>query len=46
MSVQHYQKHFYKSDSDCIKAGKPLTKFSFYETHLISWKDELIKYAE
>lgn len=32
-----YQEKFYSSDPDCIKAGQQLTKFTFFETYLISW---------
>lgn len=32
MSVVSYQENFYKTDTDCVKAGQQLTKFSFYET--------------
>jgi hypothetical protein len=34
LSVSSYQENFYKTDSDCLKAGQQLNKFSFYETHL------------
>ncbi|CAF0907060.1 unnamed protein product [Brachionus calyciflorus] len=37
VSVTSYQENFYKTDPDCLKAEQQLTKFSFYETHLISW---------
>ena len=39
--MSSYQENFYKTDSDCIKAGQQLTKFSFYETHL--WKLDNMK---
>ena len=32
-SVATYQENFYKTDPDCLRAGQPLTKFQFYETH-------------
>ena len=39
-SVNHYSEHFYSTDADCISAGQQLTKFSFYETHFITWRSE------
>ncbi len=40
MSVANFQENFYKTDLDCILAGQQLTKFSFYETHFITWRSE------
>ena len=36
-AVSSYQEKFYSTDADCLRAGQELTKFSFFETYLISW---------
>ena len=36
-SVSSFQENFYKTDLDCQKAEQQLTKFSFYESHLVLW---------
>lgn len=43
VSVAGYQEKFYESDFNCINAGQHLTKFTFYETHFISWRSETIR---
>ncbi len=43
ISVAGYQENFYRTDIDCINAGQQLSKFSFYETHLITWRSESMK---
>lgn len=40
VSVAGYQEIFYNSDTDCISAGQQLTKFSFYETHIVPYQTE------
>lgn len=44
IAVSTYQETFYNSDSDCLKAGQPLVKFSFYESNYNTFKDELIRH--
>ena len=39
-TVESYQEKFYKTDSDCLKATQQLTKFTFFETYVINWKEE------
>lgn len=39
-SVSSFQANFYKTDFDCLKAEQQLTKFSFYETHLVQWENQ------
>jgi hypothetical protein len=46
IAVSAYQEKFYHSDIDCLKAGQPLVKFSFYESNYNSFKDELIRHLK
>lgn len=38
-TVANYQEEFYKSDSDCQKAGQPLAKLPYYETYSVKWHE-------
>lgn len=40
LSVSNFQENFYKTDLDCQKGEQQLTKFTFYETHLVSWNTQ------
>lgn len=35
--MSSYQEAFYHTDSDCVRAGRELNKFSFFETYLNRW---------
>ena len=43
ISVASYQENFYKTDQDCINAGQQLAKFSFYESHFVTWRSDVMK---
>jgi len=46
MPIVSLQDNFYKHDADCIKAGQPLAKFSFFDNNFVSWKDHISKSSE